>query len=53
VWPEILEKQKKFEVFVAADVLEHVYELLVTPNIGRMLPGSPKKMAGSLLLCLE
>lgn len=52
-WPEILEKEKKFEVLVAADMLEHVYEPLVAPNIGRMLPGSPKKMAGSLLLCLE
>lgn len=28
-WPEILAKEKKFEVLVAADVLEHVYEPLV------------------------
>jgi 2-polyprenyl-3-methyl-5-hydroxy-6-metoxy-1,4-benzoquinol methylase len=28
-WPKILEQEKKFEVLVAADVLEHVYEPLV------------------------
>jgi 2-polyprenyl-3-methyl-5-hydroxy-6-metoxy-1,4-benzoquinol methylase len=28
-WPRILEKEKKFEVIVAADVLEHVYEPIV------------------------
>lgn len=28
-WPEILVKEKNFEVLVAADVLEHVYEPLV------------------------
>lgn len=28
-WPEILDREKKFEVLVAADVLEHVYEPLV------------------------
>lgn len=27
-WPELLEKENKFEVLVAADVLEHVYEPL-------------------------
>ena len=32
-WPEILDEQKKFEVVVAADVLEHIYDPWTTLKV--------------------